>query len=235
MIGVFQEYYSTDLLASYSPSTIAWIVSLETFFMFVGAPVAGPIFDSYGPRALLLTGTFLHVFGLMMASLGTEYYQILLAQGICSPLGASCIFYPAVSSVTTWFLRRRALALGIVASGSSLGGVIFPIMIQRLLPQIGFGWTMRVAAFMILGMLIVANLTVTSRLQHTPRRFNPLNLIKPLREPAFLLLLLSAFFIFLGLFLPFAFITLTGIEYGMTVYIASYLIVRSQPPLFAPS
>jgi MFS family permease len=68
-IGVFQEYYETDLLSSYSASTISWIVSLETFFMFVGAPFVGNIYDNFGPRWLLLGGTFLHVFGLMVSPL----------------------------------------------------------------------------------------------------------------------------------------------------------------------
>lgn len=40
-IGVFQEYYETELLKSYSPSTISWIPSLQIFFMMgmVGFPV----------------------------------------------------------------------------------------------------------------------------------------------------------------------------------------------------
>lgn len=32
-VGVFQEYYERDLLREYSPSTIAWIPSLQIFFM----------------------------------------------------------------------------------------------------------------------------------------------------------------------------------------------------------
>ena len=32
-IGVFQEYYKTNLLNSYSPSTISWIPSLQIVFM----------------------------------------------------------------------------------------------------------------------------------------------------------------------------------------------------------
>ena len=35
-IGVFQDYYQTHQLRHLSPSTVAWIPSLETFFMFVG-------------------------------------------------------------------------------------------------------------------------------------------------------------------------------------------------------
>jgi len=53
-------------------------------------------------------------------------------------------------------------------AGSFLGGVIFPIMVIRLLPKVGFGWTMRICAFFILGLLISRSLTVSSDLQHDP-------------------------------------------------------------------
>ncbi len=33
-IGAFQNYYQEDLLKQYSPSTIAWIPSLQIFFMY---------------------------------------------------------------------------------------------------------------------------------------------------------------------------------------------------------
>ena len=125
-IGVFQDYYQNHQLRNYSSSTISWIPSLQACSMFIGAPVFGKIFDNYGPHWLLAGGTFFHVFGLMMASLSSEYYQLLLSQGLCSALGAGAIFYAANNSGSTWFLRRRAFALGIVSSGSSLGGVIFP-------------------------------------------------------------------------------------------------------------
>ena len=125
-VGIFQDYYQTHQLQSYNPSTVAWIPSLEIFMMFFGGTFLGKVFDSYGPRYLLLGGTFFHVFGLMMVSLSSQYYQFLLAQGLCSALGASAIFYAANNSIATWFFRRRALAFGIVSSGSSLGGVIMP-------------------------------------------------------------------------------------------------------------
>ena len=49
--------------------------------MFFFGPIIGKIYDNYGPRWLLIVGTFLEVFGLMMTSLATEYYQFVLAQG----------------------------------------------------------------------------------------------------------------------------------------------------------
>ena len=68
-IGVFQTYYETHQLASYSPSTIAWIPSLEVFMMFAGGPIWGKVYDNYGPRYLILVGSFFNVFGLMMTSI----------------------------------------------------------------------------------------------------------------------------------------------------------------------
>lgn len=157
------------------------------------------ILDNYGPRSLLLTGTFFHVFGLMMASISTTYYQFLLSQGVCSALGASMIFYPSMSAVVTWFFRRRALALGITASGSSLGGVIFPIMVERLIPQVGFGWTMRICAFLILGLMVVANLTIVSRIPPRPTPVRPKDFVVPFKEVSFSLLALGSFLTFLGM------------------------------------
>ncbi|KAI9822327.1 MAG: hypothetical protein M1827_000045 [Pycnora praestabilis] len=221
---VFQEYYQQNQLKAYSPSTIAWIPSMETFMMFFGGPIIGKVYDNYGPRYLLLFGTFFHVFGLMMTSISTEYYQFFLAQGVCSPLGASAIFYPAMSTVSTWFFKRRALAFGIMASGSSLGGVIFPIMVERLVTEVGFGWTMRISAFLILALMITANLTVKSRLPPQPKPLNIMDFITPLTETPFRIVAIASFLFFFGIFLPFDYVILQAQANGMSTNLSGYLL-----------
>lgn len=47
--------------------------------------------------------------------------------------------------------------MGLMACGSSIGGVVLPIFLEKLLPKIGFEWTMRAAACMILGLLVSQN------------------------------------------------------------------------------
>ncbi|KAJ5393234.1 uncharacterized protein N7487_010875 [Penicillium crustosum] len=223
-IGVFQDYYQTHQLSEFSTSTVTWITSLETFMMFFCGPIFGTMFDSYGPRWILILGTILHVFGLMMASLSTDYYQFILAQGICSPIGASAIFNASVNSVSTWFAKRRGFALGVTASGSSLGGVIFPIMVTQLIPKVGFPWAMRICAFLILFMLGIANLTLKSRLPHRPKPFDILNFVRPLAELKFALTLAGAFCFFWGMFLPFTFVITQAERYGMSANLAGYLL-----------
>lgn len=222
-IGIFQEYYQQNLLSTYSSSTVSWIPSLEVFMMFFGGPIFGKLFDNYGPRYVLLGGSFFHVFGLMMTSLSTQYYQFLLAQGIVSALGACAVFYAAMNSIQTWFFKHRGAAFGIAASGSSMGGVIFPIFVTQLIPKIGFPWTMRACAFMILGMLVIANLTVKSRLAPRPRPLVIMEFIRPLGEPAFALLCLASFFFFFGTFLPFNYVILQAQQDGMSYALSQYL------------
>ncbi|KAL8953520.1 MAG: hypothetical protein Q9222_000622 [Ikaeria aurantiellina] len=190
-IGIFQEYYQRELLRNHSPSSIAWISSTKLFIMYGGGIIFGKLFDSYGPRWLLLLGSVMHVFGFMMSSLATEYYQVFLSQAICSALGASCIYYACAGSITTWFLKRRSTAFGIAATGSSVGGVVLPIMVSRLIPKVGYPWTMRIVGFLILGFVIVINITVKSRITHTPKPLQAGEYIKPLTEPTFIFVSLS--------------------------------------------
>ncbi|KAL8711111.1 MAG: hypothetical protein Q9220_004492 [cf. Caloplaca sp. 1 TL-2023] len=187
-------------------------------------PIFGKLYDSYGPRYLLLTGSFLHIFGLMMASLCSKYYQFLLAQGVCSPIGASMIFYPAMNSTGTWFFKRRALAFGIMASGSSLGGVILPIMVDKIIAHAGFPWAMRGVSFLLLGLLIYANLTVRSRLPPSPKPWTLLEFIRPLGELSYFLVVFASFLFFFGMFLPFTFVILSAQHDGMSTDLAFYLI-----------
>ncbi len=223
-IGVFQAYYEEHQLRQYTSQEVAWIPALESFCMFAGGVWVGRVYDNYGPHYLLIGGTFFHVFGLMMASISTKYWHFILSQGLCSALGASMIFYPAMSATFTWFLKRRAFALGIVASGSGLGGIIFPVMVHKLIPQVGFGWTMRISAFLILFLMIIANLTVVSRLPPMPRPVKFSDFYSPFKELPFVLLSFGSFLMFLGIFEPFTFIILAAEGRGVSSELALYLV-----------
>lgn len=144
--------------------------------------------------------------------------------GVCSPIGSSLIFYPAMSSTGTWFFKRRALAFGIMAAGSSLGGVIMPIMVDQIIAHSGFPWAMRGAAFLMAGLLIYANMTVKSRLPPTPKPWSLMEFVLPLGELPYFLVVFASFLFFFGMFLPFTFIILSAEHDGMSTRLAAYLI-----------
>lgn len=223
-LGVFQNYYQKNQLRDYSPSTVAWIPSIEVFMMFFPGPIVGWAFDNHGPKYILIFGTFFHVFGLMMTSLCSEYYQFILAQSICSALGLNCIFNAGTSSLTTWFLKKRGLALGIMAAGSGLGGIIIPIMASHLIPEIGFAWAMRTIAFMLFALLVTATLTVTSRVPTSPRPLRLKVIFEPFTDSRFVVLTISSFTFFMGMFIPINFIEIQAIANGMSTRLAGYIV-----------
>lgn len=45
-IGVFQDYYQTHQLRSYTSSSISWILSLEPFILFAAGIVIGRVCPS---------------------------------------------------------------------------------------------------------------------------------------------------------------------------------------------
>ena len=63
-----------------------------------------------------------------------------------------------------WFRRRRAMAIGVVLSGGAVGGIVFPIILQQLIPRVGFPWATRIIAFIIMLCFVVACLTIRTRL-----------------------------------------------------------------------
>jgi MFS family permease len=132
--------------------------------------------------------------------------------------------YIAVAAVATWFKKRRALAFGIMVSGSSLGGVILPIMVTHLIPKIGFGWAMRATAFLLLGMLVFGNIAITSRLPPSKKQMKLADFTSPFTEAPFVLLILASFFIYIGGFLPFNYIIVQAEAAGMSSDLAEYLV-----------
>ena len=119
--GSYQAYYTSDLLLNSSPSAISWIGSIQAFLLLLVGALTGPIYDAGYFRALLIGGSFLLVLGQMMLSLCHEYWQVLLAQAFCMGIGCGALFIPAVAILSTYFTTRIGTAVGIAASGSSLG------------------------------------------------------------------------------------------------------------------
>lgn len=54
-VGVFQEYYQTELLSGYSASTIAWIPSLQIFFMMGMVRLVQSLLSYSSPNSLCFT------------------------------------------------------------------------------------------------------------------------------------------------------------------------------------
>ncbi|KAK4620099.1 MFS-type transporter dbaD [Fulvia fulva] len=211
--GTYQTYYEAGILASSSPSDISWIGSLQATLLMVVGSLTGPVYDAGYVRSLVSVGTFLVVFGQMMLSLSTTYYQVFLSQAVCIGIGTGCLFIPCVAILSTYFSTRIATAVGLAAAGSSIGGVIYPVVFYRLQPTIGFPWATRVIGFLMLATLAVSNAVLKVRVLPAGRRkFFDLSAWK---EGPFTFFVLATFIGFLGLYTPFFYLQSYAIQTGI--------------------
>ncbi|KUI61503.1 Riboflavin transporter MCH5 [Cytospora mali] len=205
--GVFQTYYQTVLLKSSSSSSISWIGSLQASLLMLVGVIAGPLYDAGHFRHLLVSGLFLIVFGLFMTSLGTEYWHILLAQGVCIGAGMGLTFLPSTAILSQYFTSKRAFAIGIASTGSPLAGILFPIIFSRLVQSVGFGWATRVIAFVLLGLSAIPVAFMRTRVPPSGRT-RALVDTDALRDPAFVLFVLASTSMFLCLYTAFFYVQL---------------------------
>ena len=177
------------------------------------------MFDRIGGLVLIAPAILL-VFSVMMTSLGQQYYQFMLAQGILGGFCCGMMFAPAMAAVGQYFQSRRALAMGVAVSGSSLGGVIYPIALEHFfqIPSIGFAWGVRIVGFIILALLAIACVTVRRRLP--PRKGNIL-VPSAFRNRSYVLTIASLFFLIWGMFTPFFYIESYAVAQGMSPQLAS--------------
>jgi len=99
-------------------------------------------------------------------------------------------------------------------------------MIDRLIPRIGFAWTMRTVAFIFLALCIIACLTVKSRIAPHPVPTTFKKFISPiLHERPYQLMVLALFFFFWGFFIPFNFIILQARRDAKMSHTLSTLLV----------
>lgn len=206
--GVFQTYYESGALFQRSSSDISWIGSVQATMLLMVGFITGPIYDRGYLRPLLIAGTFGTVFGLMMLSLCKEYWQILLAQGFCVGIGAGCLFVPCVSILPTYFSSKLGAALGLAVSGSSLGGIIYPIVLHRLIGPLGFGWAVRVIGFIALGTLLLPIVVMRQRVK--PPKARALVDWTAFTDIPFLVLVTAGLIAFMGLFTLFFYISYLG-------------------------
>ena len=216
-IGTFQAYLATHQLKEHSFGSIGWIFSVYVFLTFLCGIQIGPVTDAKGPRFLILAGSILTIVDLVVVGFCTEYWHFMIVLGVLNGIATSLIFTPAISAVGHFFLRLRGHATGLATVGGSLGGVVFPLMLQALFPKIGFAWATRVMALICFFLLVTACLLVKNRLPSKPAtRENILPDLRMFRDPVFTLATIGIFFCDIGIFIPITYISSYALDNGMS-------------------
>ena len=129
---------------------------------------------------------------------------------------------PAMTVIGHYFHKKRPMASAFAQTGSPVGGVIFPVIMTKVLQSsdVGFAWGQRICAFLALFLLSIAAVAIRpTRLRRSSGFFLP----EAFRNRAYSLQVAGIFFIILGLWTPYLYLANYGLSHGMSPALASYL------------
>ncbi|KAJ5035374.1 uncharacterized protein L3040_007845 [Drepanopeziza brunnea f. sp. 'multigermtubi'] len=225
-LGLFQTYYEQHLLKAYAPSTISWIFTTQMFLMWTGGAFFGRVVDTYGTQVVAIPCTVGCTFSIFMLSFCTSYYQIFLCQGVGFGVSAGGLFSCATTSVGQWFEKRKALALGTVLAGSSLGGVLHSLYLIILIQDHGFATAVRWSSLVVGLTGILACVLMRPRLPKKKWAESTQWIDSCLfKQATFRVYCLGTFFVVWGLFAPWNYLPSMALSHGFSNNLAVYTIV----------
>ncbi|KAH9862297.1 hypothetical protein IAQ61_010500 [Plenodomus lingam] len=152
--GTWSSYYVGHSLRNVDQLKLNLIGSTQSGIVLLLSNPVGRLLDAGHFRKVIGCGTLLVPLGLFLLSVVhpsdveaiTSYLPIWATQGLVIGLGMSTFFVSSSQIASTWFPKRRGLAVGYVACGASLAGVVYPTMLRYLIALVGFNDAVRYVA-----------------------------------------------------------------------------------------
>ncbi|EIE84657.1 hypothetical protein RO3G_09367 [Rhizopus delemar RA 99-880] len=120
LVGVMQDYYDRQVFkGSVDPILLNFVGTIGMSFCGLMGPVTPVLISLIGAKWLLFLATILITAGLILSSFAEQVSMSISPQ---------------------WFIKRRGLAMGIMVSGSGVGGLIMPFIMTHLNESLGGAW-----------------------------------------------------------------------------------------------
>ncbi|PPQ76707.1 hypothetical protein CVT26_004383, partial [Gymnopilus dilepis] len=246
--GVYNDFYVREYLVNTQTSSqISWIGSVQVGVSLIIGLFTGRAFDAGYFYHLMISGVLLFEFCLFMVSISQpeHFYQLFLTQGLGHGIALGLFYIPGLAVISHWFDKRRALAVGIAMSGSALGGIIYPILLNKWFHgSLGFHSGVRASAGICGGLFAIALVLMKPR--YPPNRPISVSILRSLKvfmkDAPYVFVALATLFDLTGLYYPIFFVQLNAIKDGIDPTVAFYtiamlnggsLIGRIVPNMFA--
>ena len=130
------------------------LTSVYSMYLLVGAfmaPLAGTLFDRFGPRVTYSGGLLCLSAAFFLASSLGNLWEFYLFVGVMIGVGVGLVgMVPASALLTRWYRVRLSTAIGIAFSAAGMGGLIFVPLAQGLIGLYDWRTTYRILAVLLL-------------------------------------------------------------------------------------
>jgi MFS transporter, OFA family, oxalate/formate antiporter len=137
--------------------------------MGLGAPLVGWALDRIEARVVMAVGVLVLASGLFMAGAAHSFLLIFAGHLLIGAGTAASSIVPGSFVAANWFGERRGFAIGVTIAGGSLGGVIMPPIVDRLI-----GLSIATAYFTLAVMVLVVPISlILAIIQTRPATLGP--------------------------------------------------------------
>ncbi|KAI8370236.1 major facilitator superfamily domain-containing protein [Blakeslea trispora] len=224
-----QDYYEQHYFSQVPQAALnlSFVGTLSMVFLNGVCPLAQIFVSLYGVRVAVVTGTLLICLGLEMASLATQIWHLYLTQGVVFGVGAAFVYVAIMGVAPQWFARRRGLALGIIASGSGIGGLVIPFVMTSVNQHLGPAWSYRILGFICLVCDLIACFTVRERVPLARKRLSQMINFSVMKNGQFVLFMVASNIGLFGYFIPYFFLPSYATYIGLSDTEGSALVAVS--------
>ncbi|KAK1142246.1 hypothetical protein N8T08_007990 [Aspergillus melleus] len=164
--GVILAYFlSNSTFPGAGHLDYAFIGGLSISQCLLIGPIVTKTYKAVGTTMTLLFGTALVFVSLFSASYATKIWHLFLSQGVCFGFGMGFLYLTAMAILPPWFSTKRSFSIGIAASGSGIGGLVYSLASGHTTETMGWQMTYKILAFCALGSNLVCSLLLKDRKQ----------------------------------------------------------------------
>ena len=141
--GLFLKPLSADF--GWRREAISAGFSIAALTVAAASPVLGLLLDRLGPRRIVFPCIAIFCGGyLSLAWLTPRLIHFYLAFFLIGLVGNGTAYLGYSRAISTWFIRRRGLALSVMLAGGSCGAMLLPVIAQAAITH--YGWRTAYAA-----------------------------------------------------------------------------------------
>ena len=213
-VGLYIEPLESDF--GWSRGEVSGAISIVLLTGGIMGPFVGRWVDTRGARQVILFGAVTTAATYILLATTSELWQWYLYSAINGVFRQMMFFIPFQALISRWFDRRRGVALSILGTGFSLGGVVVVPPMRLVVDNLGweasfvFSGILILVVFIPIGTLLVRNDPADVGAQPdgdavpeggaSPRQLTGLSLRAALKTPHFWLIGIALTSFFFGLF-----------------------------------
>ncbi|XP_011869922.1 PREDICTED: monocarboxylate transporter 1-like isoform X2 [Vollenhovia emeryi] len=139
-----------------SSTAASWMPALCYFLYSSLGPLSSILSTRYSYRTVTLIGGTFAASGMMLSYFANSVTYLYVSYGLMVGIGAGLSFPPTVYIVTQYFEKLRGVANGLCISGSAIGTIVLPPLLQYLLDCFGYRGAVLIMGAITLNTLVCA-------------------------------------------------------------------------------